>query len=164
VADSVRGHCNRAESIPAGWIQPRQIADSGCNRTCLGTKVGIKNFVRQNIKVILGNDGKTWMMARGYGDIGDIRAALFVPGLKRDLISTSQLDIDGMSESTVNGVKIIWAGAIGDRHSVANLSKDFVRIAIESYRPSAQRVAEVQHCAGGRGELKNLLVIQEWCD
>ncbi|KAJ1404903.1 hypothetical protein B484DRAFT_404618, partial [Ochromonadaceae sp. CCMP2298] len=51
-------------------------------------------------------------MARGVGDIGILKGALFVPGLMNDLISTGQLDRDGLSESTEDWVKKIWSGRI----------------------------------------------------
>jgi hypothetical protein len=69
--------------------------------------------VRKDFKVVLGDNGRSWMMARGYGDIGELKKALFVPGLVRDLISTARLDLEGMEESTSGGVKKIWSGKIG---------------------------------------------------
>jgi hypothetical protein len=74
----------------------------------------MSNFVRKNIKVSLGNDGKSFMMARGYGDIGALKKALWVPGLTKDLISTVEFDLEGHQESTVGGVKRVWAGEIGE--------------------------------------------------
>lgn len=92
--------------------QPTHIADSGCTKHCLGTKVGMRNFQRRDIRVLLGDNGSSYMMARGVGDIGILKGALFVPGLMKDLISTGQLDRDGMAQSTEQGVKRIWAGPI----------------------------------------------------
>jgi hypothetical protein len=54
------------------------------------------NFVRKDDKVVLGDHGRSWMMARGYGDIGELKQALFVPGLVRDQIFTARLDLEGM--------------------------------------------------------------------
>jgi hypothetical protein len=54
------------------------------------------------------------MMARGYGDIGVFKGALFVPGLTKDLISTVEFDLDGREESTRAGVKEIWGGKIDE--------------------------------------------------
>mmetsp|Transcript_20074 Transcript_20074/g.34152 ORF Transcript_20074/g.34152 Transcript_20074/m.34152 type:complete len:203 (+) Transcript_20074:1436-2044(+) len=51
------------------------------------------------------------MMAKGYGDIGALKGALFVPGLMRDLISTVQFDLEGRTETTVAGIKTIWTGS-----------------------------------------------------
>jgi hypothetical protein len=89
------------EGLP-GKKLPSHIADSGCN----GTKVGMRNFVSENIKIVLGDNGLSWMMARGYGDIGGLKGALFVPGLT----STAQFDLEGKRESTQDGLKIIWDG------------------------------------------------------
>jgi hypothetical protein len=72
----------------------------------------MRNFQRRDIRVLLGDNSSSWMMARGVGDIGILKGALFVPGLMKDLISTGQLDRDGLSESTEDGVKKIWSGRI----------------------------------------------------
>jgi hypothetical protein len=94
-------------------VVPEHIADSGCNRTCLGTKVGMENFVRKDVRISLGDNGRSYMMARGYGDLGVFKRALFVPGLTKDLISTVQFDLEGRHESTGGGVKRIWKEGIG---------------------------------------------------
>jgi hypothetical protein len=75
------GDCDSICVGDSRWVTPEHIADSGCNRTCLGTKVGMTDFVRKDVKVVLGDNGRSWMMARGYGDIGELKKALFVPGL-----------------------------------------------------------------------------------
>ncbi|KAJ1402330.1 hypothetical protein B484DRAFT_405441, partial [Ochromonadaceae sp. CCMP2298] len=72
------------------------------------------NFVRKNIRVSLGDNGKSYMMARGYGDMGAFKRALFVPGLTKDLISTQQFDLEGLHESTAGGRKRIWSGRVGE--------------------------------------------------
>jgi hypothetical protein len=52
-----------AKTVKPGLAMPSHIHDSGCNRTCLGSKVGMSNFVRRDIKVSLGNNGRSYMMA-----------------------------------------------------------------------------------------------------
>jgi hypothetical protein len=100
------------DDVGFGWTRPTHIADNGCNRTCLGTKIGMAGFVRRNIRVNLGNDGRSYMMARGYGTIGHLKDALFVPGLLRDLISTQQFDIEGRQSCTRGHKMEIWANKI----------------------------------------------------
>jgi hypothetical protein len=102
------------DDIGLGWARPTHIADNGCNRTCLGTKIGMQKFIRTDVKVKLGNDGKSHIMARGYGTIGHLRNALFVPGLLRDLISTQQFDREGKESSTRGGVLQVWDGVIDE--------------------------------------------------
>jgi hypothetical protein len=102
------------DDIGLGWARPTHIADNGCNMKCLGTKIGMQKFVRTDVKVKLGNDGKSHMMARGYGTIGHLRNALFVPGLLRDLISTQQFDREGKESSTRGGVLQVWDGVIDE--------------------------------------------------
>jgi hypothetical protein len=41
----------------------------------------MRNFVRRDIGIALGNNGSSIMVAGGYGEIGDLKGALFVPGL-----------------------------------------------------------------------------------
>jgi hypothetical protein len=113
-----------AGTVKPGLAMPSHIHDSGCNRTCLGSKVGMSNFVRRDIKVSLGNNGRSYMMARGYGDIGVIKGALFVPGLQRDLISTAELTLMGMEESTRGSVKEVWSGAIDQSEVVLRFRMD----------------------------------------
>jgi hypothetical protein len=107
-----------------GWEIPTHIADSGCNRTCVGTKIGMRNFVRKDVKILLGDNGLSWMMARGYGDIGELKGALFVPGLTKDLISTAQFDLEGKSDSTQDRLKTIWDGEIGTGRVVMQFRLD----------------------------------------
>jgi hypothetical protein len=77
----------------------------------------MRNFVRRDVKVALGDNGTSVMMARGYGDIGALKGALFIPGLTKDLISTADFQLGGSEESTRDGVKEVWAGKI-DRSEV----------------------------------------------
>jgi hypothetical protein len=43
----------------------------------------MRNFVRKDVKILLGDNGLSWMMARGYGDIGELKGAMFVPDWQR---------------------------------------------------------------------------------